>query len=498
MSALPVLIPAPLLLCAFLAVLAGIWRQTWAYAISLVGTVLSLAAAVAALISVLKNGVLRHYLGGWPPPFGIEYVVDHLSAYMAVIIGFIGVILMIYPPRAGMYQTPTKGIPMYAVIMLLLAGLQGVVVTGDLFNLFVFLEIYSLASYALISLGEKRALMASFRYLILGSIAGSFYLLGVGFIYFATGTLNMADAARLLPALYGSPAIVAGVAFIVIGLAIKMALFPLHVWLPDAHSYAPPVIAALLASVQLEVAAYAMVRMFLTVFQPEYFAQYLPVTAIIGWCGAAGIIFGSVMAIAQHDFKRMLAYSTIGQIGYISVGIGLANPLGLIGALLHILNHAFMKSSLFLIAGATRYHTGAREISSFAGLGRRMPRLMASFTVAALSMVGIPPTAGFFSKWYLVLGSIDASNWTFVAVILASSLLNAVYFFRVIEKIYASPLPEGNGINTSERIEPSPRILYPIIVLAAGILILGLINVVIVTQVLEQAVAPLSSIAGGQ
>ena len=491
MSALPVLIPAPLLLCAFLAVLVGIWRQTWAYIISMVGVALSLAAAVAGLIGVLKNGELRHYLGGWPPPFGIEYVLDPLSAFMAVIVGFIGLIVMIYPPRAGLYQIPRKGIPLYAVILLLLAGLQGVVVTGDLFNLFVFLEIYSLASYALISLGEKRALVASFRYLILGSIAGSFYLLGVGFIYFSTGSLNMADVARLLPAIYQSPAILAGAALIVVGLGIKMALFPLHVWLPDAHSYAPPIVAAILASIQIEVPAYALVRMFLTVFQPEYFSHYLPVTAIVAWCGAAGIIFGSVMAIAQRDFKRMLAYSTISQVGYIGLGIGLANPLGLIGALLHILNHAFMKSCLFLVAGGTRYQTGARDISSFTGIGRVMPRMMAGFTVAALSMVGIPPTAGFFSKWYLILGSIDASNWVFVTVILASSLLNAVYFFRVIEKVYAHAPPSGIGDNIGKRIEPSPRILFPILVLAVGVLVLGFINAVIVTQILELVVAPL-------
>jgi multicomponent Na+:H+ antiporter subunit D len=333
--------------------------------------------------------------------------------------------------------------------------------------------------------------VASFRYLMLGSIAGSFYLLGVGFIYFSTGSLNMADVAHLLPPLYTSPAIVAAVALIVIGLGIKMALFPLHVWLPDAHSYAPPIIAAILASIQLEVAAYALVRMFLTVFKPDYFISYLPVSTIVAWCGAAGIIFGSIMAIAQQDFKRMLAYSTVAQVGYIGLGIGLANPLGLIGALLHILNHAFMKSCLFLVAGGTRFQVGAREISWFTGLGHRMPRLMACFTIAALSMVGIPPTAGFFSKWYLVLGSIDAHNWVFVAVILMSSLLNAVYFFRIIEKVYAHAPPSSHLEDIGERIEPSPRILFPVLVLAAGIIILGLSNVVIVTRVLDLVVAPL-------
>ncbi|MBA7621756.1 Na(+)/H(+) antiporter subunit D [subsurface metagenome] len=487
MSSLSILIVAPLLLFAFIATLVGIWRITWAYRAAVLGLALSLVAASVGIFRVLSEGELHHYLGGWPPPFGIEYVLDHLSAFIVLIVVFIGLIAVIYPPEAGLYQTPRKGVPVYGLILLLFAGLAGVVVTGDLFNLFVFLEIYSLASYALITLGGDRAVVASFRYLVLGTIAGSFFLLGVGFIYFSTGTLNMADAAQRLPPLYDSPTIMAAAALIVIGMGIKMALFPLHVWLPDAHSYASPVIAAILAAIQIEVAAYVLVRMLLTVFQPQYFIEVLPVTTVIGWTAAAGIIFGSVMAIAQKDFKRMLAYSTVAQVAYIGLGIGLANPLGLIGGLLHILNHAFMKSCLFLVAGGIRYQTGLYKISQFAGLGRRMPLMMAAFTVAALSMVGIPPTCGFFSKWYLVLGSIDANNWVFVAVILVSSLLTAVYFFRVIEKIYAIPSSGDHAVE--QATEPSARILVPILILAVGVIVLGLINAVIVTQVLKPVVA---------
>lgn len=489
MSPLPILILAPLLLFALLTTLVGVWRVRWAYAVAVLGVTLSLIAALAGLFQVLRVGELRYFLGGWPPPIGIEYVLDPLSAFIAVIVVFIGLIAVVYPPRAGLYQAPRKGIPLYGLLLLLLAGLTGVVVTGDLFNLFVFLEIYSISSYALITLGGDRAVVASFRYLIMGTIGGGFYLLGVGFLYFSTGSLNMADIAQRLPAIYDSPAVMAAAVLIFVGLGIKMALFPLHVWLPDAHTYAPPVVAAILASIQIEVAAYVLVRMLLNVFQPQYLSDWLPITTIVGWLGAAGIIVGSVMAIAQRDFKRMLAYSTVGQIGYIGLGIGLANPLGLIGALLHILNHAFMKSCLFLVAGGIRYQTGIREISRFAGLGRRMPLMMAAFTIAALSMVGIPPTCGFFSKWYLVLGSIDAGNWVFIIVILASSLLNAVYFFRVIEKVYTAS-PSGEAV-VEQATEPAARILVPILVLAVGILILGLINAVIVTQVLELVVKSL-------
>jgi multicomponent Na+:H+ antiporter subunit D len=223
-----------------------------------------------------------------------------------------------------------------------------------------------------------------------------------------------------------------------------MALFPLHVWLPDVYSYAPSAVTGLIAPIMTKVAAYAIIRMFLTVFQPHYLRDILPVTSVIAWLGAAGILYGSIMAIAQSDFRRMLAYSSVSQIGYIGLGIGLANPLGLIGALLHILNHAFMKACLFLVAGSIRFRTGRWEVSSFAGLGRKMPWTMAAFTVSALSMIGIPPAAGFFSKWYLLLGSVDAGNWIFAATILLSSLLTAVYFFRVLEQVYTHHSKEEN------------------------------------------------------
>jgi multicomponent Na+:H+ antiporter subunit D len=316
----------------------------------------------------------------------------------------------------------------------------------------------------------------------------------VGFLYFSTGSLNMADVAQRLPALYGSRAIAAAATLILLGLGLKMALFPLHFWLPDAYSYAPSAVAGLIAPIMTKVSAYAMIRMFLTVFQPVYLTDILPVATVIGWLAAAGILYGSIMAIAQSDFRRMLAYSSISQIGYIGLGIGLANPLGLIGALLHVLNHAFMKACLFLVAGSIRFRTGQSEVSRFAGLGRKMPWTMAAFTLAALSMVGVPPAAGFFSKWYLLLGSIDARNWVFAATILLSSLLTAVYFFRVLEHVYAAG---GEGEKPSGGAAEPPRsMLIPTVLLGVGVLVLGLLNSVIVTRVLEPIAAPLKDLGG--
>jgi multicomponent Na+:H+ antiporter subunit D len=488
-SHLPVLIPVTLLFSAFIIPLAGFLKRDFAFAIALAGAFLSFALSAWGLSAVLSGGELRYHLGGWMPPVGIEYALDVLSAFMATVVTLVGTLVLLYSRRSILQEVPERFVPVYALAMLLLAGLSGIIVTADLFNLFVFLEIASLSAYALMAVGDERAPVASFRYLILGSIAGSFYVLGVGFLYFSTGSLNMADVAQRLPNLYHSRAIVAAATLIFIALGLKMALFPLHLWLPDVYSYAPSAVTGLIAPIMTKVAAYAIIRMFLTVFQPHYLREVLPLTLVIGWLAAAGILYGSIMAIAQTDFRRMLAYSSISQIAYIALGIGLANPLGLIGALLHILNHAFMKACLFLVAGGIRFRTGQWEVSRFAGLGKKMPWTMAAFTVSALSMIGIPPTAGFFSKWYLLLGSVDAGNWIFVATILLSSLLTAIYFFRVLEQVYMHHSQEENApVNAAD---PPASMLFPTVTLGAGVLVLGLSNNIIVGHVLEVVVVSL-------
>jgi len=444
----------------------------------------ALIIACIGLVRVLQFGDIHYYLGGWPPPFGIEYVLDHFSAMMVVLVTLFGFISGIYSRRSILQEVPDKVVPLYPLILLLLAGLSGIVITGDLFNLYVFIEIASLSAYALMAIGNRRAPVAVFRYVIMGTIGASFYLLGIGFLYFSTGSLNMADISQILPGLYSSRAIAAGAVLIVVGLALKMAIFPLHFWLPDVYTYAPSAVTALIAPIMTKVAAYALIRMILSVFTTVYVVDWLPITLIVGWAGAAGIIVASVMAIAQKDLRRMLAYSSVAQIGYIALGIGLANPLGLIGALLHILNHAFMKGCLFQVAGAIRYRTGILEINRFTGLGRKMPFTMGAFTVAALSMIGVPPACGFFSKWYLILGCVDASNWIFIVVIAASSLLNAVYFFRVLERVYTAA-PEGSENAAVKSIEAPREMLFTILVLAAGVLVLGIINATIVANILK-------------
>jgi multicomponent Na+:H+ antiporter subunit D len=481
----PVLLPLVLLAGAALAAFVGLVSVTASRVITLGSAAVALGLAVAGTKASLDGGALRHELGGWPPPIGVEYVLDPLAGFIATVIAAIGLLIVAYPTRPGFGVDDRKQVPLYPLVLLLLGGLLGVVMSGDLFHLFVFLEIYAIATYALVALGGPRATLASLRYLIFGTIGSGFYLLGVGFIYFMTGSLNMADVAARLGPVIESETVVAGLVLIVVGLAIKMALFPLHVWLPEAHSYAPPAVAALLAAVQVKVAAYALIRIMFDVFGAEVVSIDLPVADLLVWFSAAGIVFGSVLAIAQRDFKRMLAYSTVAQLGYIGVGIGLANPVALVGALLHVLNHAVMKGCLFLIAGGIGQRTGIRDIPSMAGLARRMPVTAAAFTVAALSMIGVPPTAGFFSKWYLVVGALDGERILVAVVIAASSLLTLWYFLRVFEIIYDKDEPKHPRMAAAR--EASPGVLGPVLVLAAAILVIGLANAALVSSVLDPA-----------
>ena len=340
--------------------------------------------------------------------------------------------------------------------------------------------------------------------------------MGVAFLYFSAGTLNMADLQARLPDLVENRAVITAAAFMIVGLGVKMALFPMHFWLPDVYTNAPSAVAGLIAPIMTKVSAYAIVRFFLDVFPPGFLTEAVPVASTVGWLSAGGILFGSVLALAQQDYRRMLAYSSVGQIGYVGLGIGLANPIGLIGGLLHILNHALMKGCLFFIGGAVRYRAGVTRIPEMRGMGRVMPWTMAVFVVAALAMIGIPPTAGFFSKWYLILGTLEAGNWWWFGVIILSSLLTAVYFFRTVEMIFREPeagdpaarlLSEiraagptsavsdeagsGPGLTTDPGGEPPASMLLPILILGVAIVAAGIMNVVIVEALLERAVAPL-------
>jgi len=493
-SQVPVLIPTLLLLASLLSLLVGLKSRRGAHLLALAGMVGAFSASVAGLRSVVATGEpLRYAMGNWLPPIGIEFVMDSLAAYMVTLITFVGLAALIYAPRSLAREARGKEGMAYPAMALVVAGLTGMCLTGDVFNLYVFLEISALAAYALLSIGDRGGPVAVFRYLIIGAVGGGFYLLGVAYLYFSTGTLNMADLAVRLPELVESRAIIAAAALMVIGLAVKMALFPFHFWLPDVYTSSPSAVTVLIAPIMTKVSAYAIIRLFLDVFPPGYFTTTLPIASTIGWVSAAGILYGSILAIGQQDIRRMLAYSSVGQLGYIGLGIGLANPIGMIGGLLHILNHALMKALLFMVAGAVRLQHGTTRIPEFVGVGRAMPWTMVGMVIAVLAMVGIPPTAGFFSKWYLFLGTIEAGRWVWLLVLVGSTLLSAVYFFRLVEMIYRDPSRDEAAKDFEPRKpgEAPASMFIPIALFSAGIIVAGLMNVVIVNALLERVVAPL-------
>lgn len=416
----------------------------------------SLVTAVILTVQVWDGDVLRYQMGGWPAPAGIELVIDQATVVVLLLLGVIAVIAAAYGRRSIEVEIPARRIRMfYAALCLLITGLSGIVATGDAFNLFVFLEISSLSSYALIALGRRRrALLAAFQYLVIGTVGGTFLLIGVGLAFAVTGTLNMADLAARLPEVTGNRAVTGAVVFIFVGLAIKMAIFPLHAWLPGAYSEAPSVVGVVLAAVGTKVAIYAFTRFAFTVFGIDVVFTDLPIGRTILVVGSVAMLAGAAVACFQQDFKRLLAWSSIGQVGMIVTGIGLATASGVSAAYLHIINHAIIKGALFAAAGILLLRHGSTSLDSMAGLGRRMPVTFGAVVIAGLGLIGVPPTAGFASKWALAAALVADDQWFVLAVVLASSLLAMVYVGRIIEVGWfrAAPEPDEPLADRSEQV----------------------------------------------
>lgn len=455
----------------------------WLTIAALFGSFLS---AAVLLVEITTTGETVHYwMGNWAPPLGIEFVIDPLNGLIVAVITFVAFCTAIYSTPFVRQETWLQLGGYYTLIGLLTVGLCGMTLTGDVFNLYVYLEIASLSGYGLIALGSNKSTIAAFRYLLIGTIGASLYLLAIGFLYSITGTLNIADMSVLLQGQMTSPLVLLAIGLFIAAFGIKAALFPFHGWQPDSYTYAHPGAAPLIAGTMSKVPAYALIRFFFYLFGAQHIiiAQGL---AVIGFLGAIGIILGSVMAIAQNDFRRMLAYSSVAQIGYIAVGMAIGNVYGLIGAILHIVNHAFMKGSLFMAIGGVQYRYGVVNISKFGQLCKHMPFTVMTMVIAALAMVGIPPTGGFFSKWYIMLGAMQGEQYIFIAVLVVSSLLNAIYFFRVIENIFINPDAGLKEINPpAGKLELPLQMLLPIIVFGLVILALGFCNGMIVDGIIK-------------
>jgi multicomponent Na+:H+ antiporter subunit D len=447
-------------------------RPRPAWLISLVTSWGSFLAAIVLLVQVTSEGTVRYQLGGWEPPWGIEYRLDVLGAYVLLIITAIASLVMVFARRSVEHEIPQDRIArFYAMLLLVFAGLAGITVTGDAFNLFVFLEISSIASYAAISMGrDRRALSAAFQYLVMGTIGATFILIGIGLLYLMTGTLNMLDLAERLPAVSDTRTVRTGFAFLTVGIGLKLALFPLHLWLPNAYAFAPSTVSAFLAATATKVAVYALLRFVYEIFGVQFALIDMPLNLILIVLGLAGILSGSLVAVFQRNVKRMLAYSSVAQIGYMALGIGLASATGLTATVLHLFNHALMKGALFLAVGAVAYRVGAVTLADFAGLARRMPWTMAAIALAGLSLIGVPATAGFISKWYLVLATIEQGLWPLTILVLLGSLLALVYVWKLVEAAYFKAPPAG-----AEAVSEAPlSMLVPIWILVFANIYFGL------------------------
>lgn len=483
----PALIVIVPLLAAFIISVAGWVNKRLCFPVAVAALSVATYSSIGLLLRVLDQGVVLYKLGGWDPPWGIAYYVDHLNGLVLVVVSAVALINLIASKKSIEQEFPEKTGPFYTLYVLMVTGLLGIVVTGDTFNLYVLLEIASLTGYGLLAMGGGRGPLAALNYLYMGTIGACFYLLGIGYLYIVTGSLNMVDIAGILPSLYQSKAVLTAFIICMVGVWLKMAFFPLHAWLPNAYTYAPSASSSLIAPLMTKVMIYVMIRLILTVFTPQFSFTILAVNESIVWLAVIAIVMGSVLALAERNLKKMLTYIIIAEVGYMVGGAWLGNRAGMTGAILHIVNDALMTLCVFLVVGNIVYKIKGYAFDDLKGLFRKMPFTMGAFVVGALSIIGVPPTCGFFSKWYLILGGIAAGHYGFVAALLFSSLVNVVLFFRIIELGYFEPFSDHHGHNHHpEPIDEAPlSMLVPLIIVAAGLVVVGMYTGDIVTHIID-------------
>jgi len=447
-------------------------RSSLVWLFSLIISGIAFLISISLLQQIMASGTIVYELGGWDAPWGIEYRIDKLNAFVLLIISAVSTVVLLAAQTSIEKELPKdKHTLFYVLYLLSLSGMLGIVSSADVFNIFVFLEISSLSAYALIALGEdRRALWASFQYLIMGTIGATFILIGIGLMYQMTGTLNLDDLSRRLPEVAHTRTVFSAFAFVIVGICLKLALFPLHLWLPNAYAYAPSIVTAFLAATATKVAIYLLIRFTFSVFGLSFSFTTLPLQVLFMVLGLLGIFVASTAAIYQKNIKHLFAYSSIAQIGYMIVGFSTSTVTGLTATLLHVFNHALMKSALFLALGAVMYRIGSVQLSQFQGLGRQMPFTMAAIVIGGLSLIGVPLTVGFVSKWYLLMALVENGWWLVAVLILLSSLLTIFYVWRIFEVAYFQP-----PLLETEEIKEAPMsFLIPIWILVMANIYFGI------------------------
>jgi len=445
---LPILQIVVPFIAAPIIVLLGARQLAWL--LTFIASAVSFVISIALIQHVIDGSEISYQLGGWAPPVGIEYRIDAANAFVLFLISGISTIVLLYARKGLSFEVPEKSHTLfYALYLMCFTGLMGVVITGDAFNVFVFLEISSLSTYVLIAQGahrDKRALTAAFNYLIMGTVGATFFVIGIGFLYMATGTLNMADIAERIADQHDNKMVQAAFAFIVIGMGLKAAIYPLHLWLPNAYTFAPTPVAAFLSGTATKMAIYVLLRFMFTVYQPEFLTTHWILEVVMLPFAVIAMFAASFSAFAQRDLKRMLAHSSVGQLGYMLLGIGFFSHTGLSATIVHLLNHGITKAALFLGVGCFVATVGGTSYVKLRGLGKAMPWTSAAMVIAGLSLIGIPGTAGFISKWLLIQAAFENDMWIFAAFIVLSSMIAVAYVWRMVEALYLAEAPGSQTV----------------------------------------------------
>jgi len=452
---LPILVVLTPLMMSLIVVLISNNFLSWL--LTLFTTLITLIFSLLLYQEVYLHTAISYALGNWVPPLGIEYLIDKVSIIPIIIIALISFLATFFASKIMPAEINNSSISkVYSLWLLAIAGLIGLVTTGDAFNLFVFLEISSLASVALVAMGgqkDKQALVAAYNYLILGAIGATFYVIGVGLLYGITGTLNLADLSNRIAEISDNKALIAGFGFMVIGIMLKAAVFPLHIWLPRAYAYAPSAVSVLLAATATKASLYILARILFSVFDISdnlvtYTLQYiiLPLSIL-------AMFAGTIMAIYEKDIKRLLAHSSIAQIGYITLAFAIGTKASVAAGFIHLFNHALIKGALFMAITSMGFYINKRiTINNLSGLGRAMPITFVCFVICSLSLAGIPLTAGFISKLYIIKASISADGIWIAFLILASSALSVVYLWKMIEALWFHESPKVLNIKEKPEI----------------------------------------------
>jgi multicomponent Na+:H+ antiporter subunit D len=460
---------------------------------------LTFAACIFLFREVSAAGPISYHLGDWAPPLGIEYRVDLANALVLLLVSGIAALVLPFAYVSVRAEIDARQSSFfYCAMLICLTGLLGVAITGDAFNIFVFLEISSLSTYALVAMGagrDRRALTAAFNYLVMGTIGATFFVIGIGLLYQATGTLNIADLHDRLAG--GRNRVVdAGFAFIVVGIGLKLAMFPMHLWLPNAYTYAPSAVTAFIAATATKVAVYVLIRFLYSVFGFDFSFMGATFTYVFLPLGVAGMFIASLVAVFQEDVKRMLAYSSVAQLGYMLLGVSFATVDGLTAALVHVFNHALMKGALFMAAACVMLQAGSHSIRAFNGLARRMPFTAGAFLVSGLSLVGVPLTVGFISKWYLLQAAFSAGHWYAGFLVVASSLIALVYVGRIAEAMLLREPAEEGRFAIAKKDAPL-SMLIPMWVLVAANVYFG-VRTGLTGETAARAAEALMLVAGGR